>query len=181
MYVYGESIITTSYSFFSVWIFPHDSWFPLLNPSKSILHRVERRWLRPLPKCAHRWRRLFDFWHPPRAWLFIALTFWGRAIYPIICFGVAPSMHQISCARFFFSPIGFGWVCKSFHGNIAPNPAVFWWIHCRCSHFNCFVGYFQPLLVVAPSVPAFLEFGLVYSCSHQESTLYSFNVLVDLL
>ena len=35
-------------------------------------------------------------------------------------------MHQISCARFLFSPrslnsIGFGWVCKSFHGNIAPT------------------------------------------------------------
>ena len=44
----------------------------------------------------------------------------------MICFGVAPSMHQITCARFFFSPrslnsIGFGWVCKSFHGNIAPT------------------------------------------------------------
>ena len=87
------------------------------------IHRGEIRWLRPLPKCAYRWRRLFDFWHPPRAWRFIALTFWGRAIYPTICFGVAPSMHQISCARFFFSPrslnsIGFGLVWMSFHGNI---------------------------------------------------------------
>ena len=81
----------------------------------------------------------------------------------MICFRVAPSMHQITCARFFFSPrslnsIGFGWVCMSFNGNIAPTPAVFWWIHRRCSHFNRFVGYFQPLLVVAPSIPAFLEF-----------------------
>ena len=145
------------------------------------LHRGEKRWLRPLPKCAYRWRRPFAFWHPPRAWRFIALTFWGRAIYPIICFGVAPSMHQISCARFFFSPrslnsIGFGWVCMSFNGNIAPTPAVFWWIHRRCSHVNSFVGCFQPLLVVAPSIPAFLEFGLVCSCSHRKapSTLSMF-------
>ena len=72
--------------------------------------------------------------------------------------------------------IGFGWVCMSFNGNIAPTPAVFWWIHCRCSHFNRFVGYFQPLLVVAPSIPAFLEFGLVCSCSHRKapSTLSMF-------
>ena len=25
------------------------------------LHRFESRWLRPLPKCAYRWRRPFDF------------------------------------------------------------------------------------------------------------------------
>ena len=49
------------------------------------------------------------------------------------------------------------------------TPAVFWWLHCRCSHFNRFVGYFQPLLVIAPSIPAFLEFGLGCSCSHRES------------
>ena len=35
--------------------------------------------------------------------------------------------------------IGFGWVCMSFNGNIAPTPAVFWWIHCRCSHVNSFL------------------------------------------
>ena len=58
----------------------------------------------------------------------------------------------------------------------SPSPAVFWWLHCRCSHFNRFVGYFQPLLVVAPSIPAFLEFGLVCSCSHRKapSTLSMF-------
>ena len=41
---------------------------------------------------------------------------------------------------------------------------------------NRFVGYFQPLLVVAPSIPAFLEFGLVCSCSHRKapSTLSMF-------
>ena len=45
-----------------------------------------------------------DFWFltPPKGVTVHRPYFWGRTIYPIICFGVAPSMHQISCAQFFF-------------------------------------------------------------------------------
>ena len=46
------------------------------------IQRILERWLRPLPKCAYRWRRLFEFWHPPRAWHPSPLLLWAAPSMP---------------------------------------------------------------------------------------------------
>ena len=89
------------------------------------VHDFQSRWPRPLPKCAYRWRRLFEFWHPKRAWhpsplllwvapsmpecVAVANVFQGCAIYA----GILKSrvskpphiIHPVGCARFFFSSL----------------------------------------------------------------------------
>ena len=46
------------------------------------IHDFQSRWPRPLPKCAYRWRRLFEFWHPPRAWHPSPLLLWAAPSMP---------------------------------------------------------------------------------------------------
>ena len=46
------------------------------------IHHFQERWLGPLPKCAYRWHRLFEFWHLKRAWNPFPLLLWAAPSMP---------------------------------------------------------------------------------------------------
>ena len=68
----------------SVTPFRENAQWPRKNPTHNYnyIHRIQSRWLRPLPKCAYRWRRLFEFWHPKRAWRPSPLLLWAAPSMP---------------------------------------------------------------------------------------------------